>query len=144
MGAWYVWWDRIQFRQGAHTARSRRGLYSSSPFQCPEYRSRWPLFRRPSLAGFQTSTEAEALIAHSPAPGTIAVGLFLVRLAKGSHAAVERTRVNDEVWLPRQVRAFVSARLGLLKVLRFEQEISYSRCREFQADPPAISQMKAR
>jgi hypothetical protein len=75
---------------------------------------------------------------------TIAVGLFLVRLAKGSHAAFEQTRVNDEVWLPRQVRAFVSARLGLLKVLRIEQEISYSRCREFQADSPAISQLKAR
>lgn len=54
---------------------------------------------------------------------TISVGLFLVRLAKGSRAAFEQTRVNDEVWLPRQVRAFISARLGLLKVLHIEQEI---------------------
>ena len=75
---------------------------------------------------------------------TISVGLFLVRLTKGSRAAFEQTRVNDEVWLPRQVRAFVSARLGLLKVLRIEEEISYSKCREFQTDSPIISQMKAR
>jgi hypothetical protein len=75
---------------------------------------------------------------------TISVGLFLVRLAKGSRAAFEQTRVNDEVWLPSQVRAFVSARLGLLKVLRIEQQISYSKCREFQTDLPIISQLKAR
>ena len=75
---------------------------------------------------------------------TIWVGLFLVRVAKGTRAAFEQTRVNDEVWLPRQVRAIVSARVGLLKVLHIEQEISYSKCREFQDDSPIISQMKAR
>jgi hypothetical protein len=75
---------------------------------------------------------------------TISVGLFLVRVAKGSHAAFEQTRVNDEVWLPSHMRASVSARLGLLKVLRIEQELSYSKCRESQAEPPVISQMSAR
>ncbi len=75
---------------------------------------------------------------------TISVGLFLVRVAKGSRAAFEQTRVNDEVWLPSQMQAFVWARLGLLKALRIEQEISYSKCREFQTDSPIISQMRAR
>ena len=75
---------------------------------------------------------------------TISVGLFLVRVAKGSRAAFEQTRVNDAVWLPRQVQAFVSARLGLLKVLRIEQEISYSQCREFLTDSPIISQVTVR
>jgi hypothetical protein len=74
----------------------------------------------------------------------ISVGLFLVRLAKGSRAAFEQTRVNDEVWLPRRVQVFASARLGLLKVLRIEQEISYSKCVEFQTNSPTISQMKDR
>jgi hypothetical protein len=73
---------------------------------------------------------------------TISVGLFLVRLAKGSRAAFEQTRVNDEVWLPGQVRAFVSARLGLLKVLHIQQEVSYSRCRKVQTDSPIISRVK--
>jgi hypothetical protein len=75
---------------------------------------------------------------------TISAGLFLVRLAKGSRASFEQTRVNDEVWLPRQVRAFVSARLGLLKVLRIEQEFTYTNCREFQTDTPIISQVQAK
>ena len=75
---------------------------------------------------------------------TIWVGLFLVRLAKGSRATFEQTRVNDEVWLPRQVRAFISVRLGLLKVLHIEQEMSYSKCREFHTESPIVSQLKAR
>ncbi|HXN46726.1 MAG TPA: hypothetical protein VN893_08795 [Bryobacteraceae bacterium] len=75
---------------------------------------------------------------------TISVGLFLVRVARGSHAAFEQTRVNDEVWLPSHLRASVSARLGLLKVLRVEQELSYSKCRDSRADSPVISQMSAR
>jgi hypothetical protein len=74
---------------------------------------------------------------------TISVGLFLVRVAKGSRATYEQIRVND-VWLPRQVRAFVSARLGLVKVLHIEQEYSYSNCREFQTDSRIISHLKLR
>ena len=72
---------------------------------------------------------------------TISAGLFLVRVAKGSRAAFEQSRVNDEVWLPRQVRAIASARLGFMKVLRVEQEITYSDCRRFQADLPVVSQI---
>jgi hypothetical protein len=75
---------------------------------------------------------------------TISVGLFLIRVSKGSRATFEQARVNDEVWLPRHLRAYVSARLGLLKVLILEQEITYSECREFQADSTAVSQTKAR
>jgi hypothetical protein len=75
---------------------------------------------------------------------TISVGLFLVRLAKGSRAAFEQTRVNDEVWLPRRVRVFASARLGLLKVLHFEQEVVYSKCRELQAGSFVTSHLQPR
>ena len=75
---------------------------------------------------------------------TISVGLFLVRLAKGSRAAFEQTRVSDEVWLPLRVRAFVSARVGLLKVLHIEREVIYSKCREFQAGSLLISHLKPR
>ena len=73
----------------------------------------------------------------------ISVGLFLVRLAKGSRAVFEQTRVNDEVWLPRRTQVFLSARLGLLKVLRYEQEVIYSNIREFPTASPVISHLKA-
>jgi hypothetical protein len=39
---------------------------------------------------------------------------------------------------------FVSARLGLLKVLRIEHEVIYSKCREFRSGSLVISHMKAR
>ncbi|MEX2260357.1 MAG: hypothetical protein WD696_00320 [Bryobacteraceae bacterium] len=74
---------------------------------------------------------------------TISVALFLVRLAKGSRATYEQTRVNDEVWLPRRAQLSASARLGLLKVLHIEHEVIYSKCREFQNDPPAVSRLEA-
>jgi hypothetical protein len=75
---------------------------------------------------------------------TISVGLFLVRLAKGSRAAFEQTRVNHEVWLPRRVQVFVSARLGLLKVLNIEQEVTYSKCRVFETGSFHTSHLKPR
>ena len=43
---------------------------------------------------------------------TISVGLFLIRLAKGSRAAFEQTRVNDEVWLPQRVQIFAFGPCG--------------------------------
>jgi hypothetical protein len=75
---------------------------------------------------------------------TISVGLFLFRLSKGSRASFEQTRVNDDVWLPRRVQVFASARLGLLKMLHIEQEVIYSKCREFQTGSFLISHRKAR
>jgi len=58
------------------------------------------------------------------------VGFFLVRVAKGTRAGYEQTRVNDEVWLANQVQAYISARLGLFKVVRLEHEVSYSKLHE--------------
>jgi hypothetical protein len=75
---------------------------------------------------------------------TIPVGLFLALVGKDSHASFEETRVNDEVWLPSKVRASASARLGLVKVVRIEQELSYTNCRESQASPPILSRIKTR
>ncbi len=75
---------------------------------------------------------------------TISVGFFLVLVAKGSRASFEEELVNDEVWLPRSVRASASARLGLLKVVRIEQEYTYSKCRESNSNAPIVSQIKLR
>jgi hypothetical protein len=58
---------------------------------------------------------------------SISVWLFLVRVAKGSRATLELTRVSDGVWLPDRLQVFASARLGLLKIFRFEQRVDYSR-----------------
>jgi len=58
---------------------------------------------------------------------TISSDLLLVRIAKGSPATLELTRVNT-VCLPDRLQISVSARLGLLKTFGFEQRTLYSRC----------------
>jgi hypothetical protein len=75
---------------------------------------------------------------------TIWVGLFLVRIAKGSRAAFEQTRVKDDVWLPQRVHVILSARLGLLKVLHIEQEMIYSNCYASETGSFVISHLKSR
>jgi len=57
----------------------------------------------------------------------ISVGLFLVRVAKGSRAILQMTTVGDGVWLPEHLQVFASARLGIVKVVRFEQSTHFSR-----------------
>jgi hypothetical protein len=57
----------------------------------------------------------------------ISVGFFLVRVAKGSRAILQMTTVGDGVKLPDRLQVFASARLGLVKVVRFEQSTHFSR-----------------
>jgi hypothetical protein len=61
-------------------------------------------------------------------------GLFLVRLDKGAHVQIDETRVNDEVWLPRWISITASARLGIFKHLRVQQETTYKNFRKFRTD----------
>ena len=58
---------------------------------------------------------------------TISLGLFLVRVAKGSRATLELTCVTAGVWLPDRLQVWGAARLGLLKFLRIENIVRYSR-----------------
>src|SRR4029077_13276563 len=75
---------------------------------------------------------------------TISMGLFLVRVAKGSHATLELTSVRDGVWLPDRLQVFASARLGLLKAVRIEQTVRYSRYSSTPADALAICRAEGR
>jgi hypothetical protein len=42
--------------------------------------------------------------------------------------------VNDEVWLPSQIAIKASARLGIFKRLRVEENTTYRNYRKFQTD----------
>jgi hypothetical protein len=55
------------------------------------------------------------------------VGWFLVRVAAGSRVTLELARVDDGVWMPDRLQVFASARLGLLKAWRIDQQVRYSR-----------------
>lgn len=64
---------------------------------------------------------------------TVSWGLFLARIHKGSRFMLEQTRVNDEVWLPRQLSIKVDVRLALLKNFDVNVEQSFRDYRKFRA-----------
>jgi hypothetical protein len=75
---------------------------------------------------------------------TISVGIFLVRVAKGSRATLELACVGGRVWMPDRLQVLASARLGLLKALRVEQSIYYSQYAEVAADARTIQAAEGR
>jgi hypothetical protein len=70
---------------------------------------------------------------------TFSIGWFLARIGKGTQLSFEMARVNDEVWQPKHVSVTASARIGLVKKINAEQEITFSNYRRFQTDSRIIS-----
>jgi hypothetical protein len=70
---------------------------------------------------------------------TISWGIFLARLSPGARLEFEQTRVNDEVWLPKRMWMRGAGRIGLLKKLAMEEEITWSDYRKFQAESRIVS-----
>jgi hypothetical protein len=64
----------------------------------------------------------------------ISVGLVLARLNPGTTLAFEQQRVQGEIWMPRQVRSRVNAKLALLKNFNLDVLVTYSNYRKFQSD----------
>jgi hypothetical protein len=70
---------------------------------------------------------------------TIAFGLVLARLHKGTRVTMEQTRVNDEVWLPKQVTFKLSARVALLKGYNMDGEQTYRDYKKFRTSSKIVS-----
>ncbi|HKR33144.1 MAG TPA: hypothetical protein VJT08_21875 [Terriglobales bacterium] len=70
---------------------------------------------------------------------TVSWGLFLARFHKGSHFMIEQTRINDEVWLPRQVAFKIDVRLALLKSFDMDAEQTFRDYKKFRTDSKIIS-----
>ncbi len=69
---------------------------------------------------------------------TVSVGLFLLRLHKGSNIQIEQVRVNDEVWLPKHVALKLDARLALLKGLNIAEDVTYRDYQKFRTDTKIV------
>jgi hypothetical protein len=65
-------------------------------------------------------------------------GLFLARFHKGSRFMIEQTRINDEVWLPRQVDFKIGVRLALLKNLNVAEEQTFRDYKKFRTDAKIV------
>ncbi len=70
---------------------------------------------------------------------TVSWGLFLARFHKGSRFMLEQTRVNDEVWLPKQLAVKVDARLALFKNFNVDLEQAYRDYKKFRASSRIVA-----
>src|SRR5579863_9089781 len=52
------------------------------------------------------------------------MGLFLVRLLRGSHITMEQTRVNDGTWMPERVEVRAAARIFFVKSLVIDRVLT--------------------
>jgi hypothetical protein len=65
------------------------------------------------------------------------MGLFLVRLLRGSHITMEQTRVDDRIWMPERVEVRAAARIFFVKSLVIDRVLTYSEYRLPQAGAAA-------
>jgi hypothetical protein len=69
---------------------------------------------------------------------TVSWGLFLARFHRGSHFMIEQTRVNNEVWLPRQLEFKIDLRLALLKNFKVDAEQTFRDYKKFRTDAKIV------
>ena len=71
--------------------------------------------------------------------GVISYGLFLARMNPGAKLLFEQTRINDEIWLPKYEQVSGSGRLGLVKKIAIQQDLTWSNYRKFQVESKIVS-----
>jgi hypothetical protein len=71
--------------------------------------------------------------------GTISFGWFLARLNPGAKLVVEQSRINDEVWLPSRLFVSGSGRLGLVKRIAEDDEITWTNYRKFRVESKVVA-----
>jgi hypothetical protein len=69
----------------------------------------------------------------------ISFGLGLFRISDGGKVTFEQKRVNDEVWLPSHILIHGDARLGYVKKVHAETELTYRDYRKFQTDSKIVT-----
>ncbi|MGC4048312.1 MAG: hypothetical protein QM757_01160 [Paludibaculum sp.] len=64
----------------------------------------------------------------------VSFGWVLARLDPGAKLTFRQARINSEVWLPVHALTHVDARLGLVKKMRADVELTWKDYRKFQTD----------
>ena len=84
-------------------------------------------------------SDYQAMKVDAETEDTVSLGMFLVRLSKGSRISIDLARVNDEVWLPKHVGVTAAARILLVKATRLDLRFDYSGYKKFQAESRVVS-----
>jgi hypothetical protein len=135
--AWQELLDAFEFRLVGQERVDGHGAFvveAMSRLECQPLSRTGKLFR--SLKGrFWVDQQGYQMVkVEAEVIDTLSVGIFLVRVAKGSRATLELACAGDRVWLPDRLQVFASARVGLFKALRIEQSVHYSRYAEVATD----------
>ena len=69
---------------------------------------------------------------------TISFGLVLARVHKGTRFSLEQTRVNNEVWLPKQLNFKLDARVALLKGYNIGDEQTFRDYKKFRTSTKIV------
>jgi hypothetical protein len=69
---------------------------------------------------------------------TASVGWVLARIHKGTRVIFERTRMTDEIWLPKQLNYKLDARVALFKGYRMDAEQSYREYKKFRTSSKIV------
>jgi hypothetical protein len=70
--------------------------------------------------------------------GTISYGVFLARLNPGAKLIFEQERVNDQIWLPKREFTRGSGRVGLIKKIQMEEELTWNNYHKFEAESKLV------
>lgn len=57
---------------------------------------------------------------------TVSVGGILAKIEKGTHFLIERMPVEDNLWLPKEIRIKFGTKIMMVKSIRQESDITYS------------------
>jgi hypothetical protein len=69
---------------------------------------------------------------------TVAIGLLLARIHKGTRLVEEQTRVNEEVWLPSHVAFKLDARVALFKGYNQDTEWTFRDYKKFRTSAKIV------
>jgi hypothetical protein len=69
---------------------------------------------------------------------TVAVGLVLARIHKGTRLVLEQTRVNNEVWLPLHMALKLDARVALIKGYNLNSDQSFADYKKFRTSSKIV------
>jgi hypothetical protein len=93
------------------------------------------IMQKVAATAWVSESDFELVRAEVEAIDTISIGWgLLARVHEGSRAALQRTKVNGEEWLPAAVSYTASARVALLKMYRQGRGSEYSNYRKFNVE----------
>ena len=130
------------FQMAGETRLNGRDVWMIDGTPLPDYRSRdsrAKMLNKFKGRFFVAKEDGTLLRLEAEAIESVSFGLVLARLEKGARFSLEKTRVNNELWMPMRIKVDFDARLALLKKIKVDVQIDYSDFRKFQSESKMIA-----